>query len=478
MGDGRWRCGGRFRALRAHRVWYGDASAPHLAIMPLRVLRPPRAAALVALLVAGRAAGQNADGVLLGMDAATTGGAVVAVAGDAAVAFYNPAGLALVEGPSVQFSASAYSASSMRIDGFVATALPWESTSQSVRTTSLYSVPAVAAYGLRLRPGLGVAAGFWAPSHEEIAFSSDLRSGGAWSPGGSVTSATYEQHLSVSQKLDRTYFGVAAGLAVSPRVRVGLSGFVTYDASEDFVSLFAVALTDSPAPQERGGALSFTSSGAPAQFALRFGAGAQWDVAPWLTLAVAAKTPSFAIARRGGITSSATDTVLFPGVPPDVHFVRTGAEPLRLDEPWRVAAGGAAAVGAWSVRAEADWQARISGQRAVANARLGALHGLGDVRWGAGLFTDRGRDVAGSSGLAVDYYGATAGVSYRPPPVRAARARGGTWDVWTTFALRYAYGTGTATGLGIAPLGGAAEPPSAPVRVDTFTLSLGGLVQF
>ncbi len=176
--------------------------------------------------------------------------------------------------------------------------------------------------------------------------------------------------------------------------------------------------------------------------------------------------------------TTASLAALVPGIPPTLAVTQTGGEPLRLNEPWRVTAGGAAAVGAWSLRAEGDWQAAVSGQRAVWNARAGALHGLGDVRWGAGLFTDRTRDVPGSAGLAVDYRGAAAGLSYRPPPVRTARERGGGWDLWTNVAVRYAYGTGRATGLGIAPLGGVAQPPSAPVRVDTFTLTLGGLVQF
>jgi len=100
------------------------------------------------------------------MEAITTAGAVVAVTGDAATAYYNPAGLAGLEGPTVQVSGSAYSASVMRLGRFVETTLPWTKTDQSVRTTSLYSVPSVAAYGFRVRPGFGVAAGIWVPSHE------------------------------------------------------------------------------------------------------------------------------------------------------------------------------------------------------------------------------------------------------------------------------------------------------------------------
>ena len=282
----------------------------------------------------------------------------------------------------------------------------------------------------------------------------------------------------MSQKLDRTYFGAAAGLALAPHVRIGLSGFVTYDAGENFVSLFAVATTDSQVPEERGGTVSITSSGKPTQFALRFGGGVQWDVTPALTLALAAKTPSVVLARRGANTTTASVTALLPENPPAIVFGQDQGEPLRLLEPWRITAGGAAALGALSLRAEADWQAPTSGQRGVVNARIGALYGAGDVRGGAGLFTDRTRTLASSGGLAVDYYGAAAGFFYRPAPVRDARARGGAWDLWTSFGVRYAHGTGHAMGSGIAPLGGSQARPSATVRVDTFTVTLGGLVQF
>lgn len=446
--------------------------------MPLLPLRAARTLTVLALLAPALAAAQNADGVLLGMEAVTTAGAVVAVSGDAAAAYYNPAGLAALEGPTVQVSGSAYSASRMHLDRFVETTLPWSSKDQSVETTSFYSVPSVVAYGFRVRPGLGLAAGVWIPSHEEMAFTSDLRSEGAWTPGGSVTHASYEQHLSVSQKLERTYFGVAAGLAVTPRVRVGLSGFVTYDAAENFVSLFAVATTDSPVPEERGGTVSITASGKPTQFAVRLGGGAQWDVTPALTLGIAVKGPSLVVARQGSNTTTLSLTALLPGVPPTIVFGQDQGEPLRLLEPWRIAAGGAAALGALSLRAEADWQAPTSGQRGVVNARLGGLYDAGDFRWGAGLFTDRTRNIASSGGLVVDYYGGTAGLFYRPGPVRDARARGGAWDLWTNVGVRYAHGTGHATGFGIAPLGGSQGPPSAAVRVDTFTVTLGGLVQF
>jgi hypothetical protein len=433
--------------------------------------------ALLALLSPALAAAQNSDGILLGAEAATTAGAVVAVRGDAASAYYNPAGLADLQGPTVQVSGSAYSLTVMRLDPFVETRLPWARRTQSVRSTSFYAAPSVVANGLRLRPGLGVAAGVWVPSHEVLAFSASLQTEGPWAPGGSVTRASYEQHLSISEKLDRTCFGAAAGLALAPGLRVGASGFVTYDTAEELVSLFAVAATDSPVPEERGGTVSITSSGSPSQFALRLGGGVQWDVAPAVTLAAAVKTPSMVLARQGSVTTTSSATALYPGVTPTIFFARSRQQ-LRLAEPWRITAGAAAGQGGLTVRGELDWQAPTTGQRGVVNARVGVLLDAGDVRGGAGLFTDRARDLASGGGLAVDYTGATAGLSFRPGPVRVAHARGGSWDLWTSVGLRYAHGVGRATGLGLAPMGGQQAPASARVRVDSLTATLGGVVEY
>lgn len=439
-----------------------------------------RVALLALAAPGGRAAAQNADGILLGPEASMAAGAVLATARDAAGAYYNPAGLAALEGSSVQISGSVYEASSTRLSSFISTALPWTRVEETVTAVSAYSVPAVVAVGLRLRPGLGVAAGVWVPVHREASFVSSLRSAGPYAPGGSVTSAEYEQHLSVSQTADRTYFGAAAGLALSPRLRAGLAAFASYDSAEEFVSVFSAARTDSPVPGESGATASVALSGAPFQVAARVAGGLQWDVSPSLAVALSARSPSVALARGGTVSAVASGTALLPGAPPAVFFLYERGEALRLSEPWRLAAGGALALGPWSLRAEADWQAPRDGLSGVANARVGLLHDAGaNVRFGAGLFTDRSRASDRAASTDVDYLGATAGASYRPPPVAAARARGEAFDLWTSLAVRYAYGRGDAQGLALDPFGtGAAPPGSGPVEAHVLSLSIGGHVQY
>lgn len=440
-----------------------------------------RALALLVLALLGAPVeAQNADGVLMGAEAAVTGGAVLATTREAAGAFYNPAGLAALEGATLQVSGSAYQLSSMRLERFVVTTLPWGRTSETVRTTSWSAVPAVAAYGYRPRSGLGLAVGIWVPAREEVAFVSTLRSAGPFVPGGAVTSAEYEQRLSLSQKQERTYVGAAAGLAVGRGVRAGLSAFVVHDRSEEFVDLFAIATTDSPIPEERGGTVSISQRGTPTRIAARFGAGLQWDVSRALTLAFAAKTAALELTRDGAVSTVISRTSLFPGADPSIGLEEVGSAPALAVEPWRLAAGGAVSLGAWSLRAEADWQAAESGRRAVVNGRLGVLHDYdADLRWGAGVFTDRSRARSDSGALDVDFYGVAAGLDYRPPQVRAARGGGGSWDVRGSVAVRYAAGFGKARSLEIDLLGaGAQAPGSATVRVHALSVTIGGFVQF
>jgi hypothetical protein len=117
----------------------------------------------------------------------------------------------------------------------------------------------------------------------------------------------------------------------------------------------------------------------------------------------------------------------------------------------------------------------------VVDARLGLLHeASADLRWGAGCFADRTRESGRSGTLAVDQYGIAGGVDYRPPPVRAARSPGASWDMRLGIALRYAFGTGRILRLDVDPFS-AAPPPApatAPVSLQSLSLNLGAVLAF
>jgi hypothetical protein len=441
--------------------------------------RSRAAFAVAATLVAGRALAQNADGILLGTEAALTGGAVLATAHDAAGAYYNPAGLAALPASTLQVSGSAYQLSSVRLRSFVRTTLPWTRIDQTLSASDWTSVPSVAVYGLRASPRLGLALGVWVPASDSISLVSTVRSAGPLTAGGTVFQVDYTQQIALTQRDDRTYFGAAAGLEVRPGLRVGSAVFLVYERAEEFVDVFAGALTSSA---QNGATASASMRGAPSQIAARLGAGLQWDVAPGWSVAAALKTPTQALANVGGETSVVQSASLLPGAPAAVEFHLAPSPVNGIAEPWRAAAGSSIEVGGASVRAEVDWQGPRAGRHGVVNGRAG-MHRIAtpDLSWGMGLFTDRSREEVRSGALAVDYYGVAAGVDYRPPPVRSARQPGAAWDVRASLAVRYALGVGEVERLQANPFTSTAAsstPSTARVIAHALSVNIGALMQF
>lgn len=420
---------------------------------------------------------QNADGILLGTEAALTGGAVLSTAHDAAGAYYNPAGLAALPASTLQVSGSVYQLSSFRLRSFVRTNLPWTRIDQSLTATDWSSAPSVAVYGLRLSPRLGLALGVWIPARESISLVSTVHSAGPVAAGGTLVQVDYTQQIAFTQRIERSYFGAAAGLALRPGLRVGTAAFLVYERAEEFLDVFAAALTDSP---QSGATAGASTRGAPSQLAARLGVGFQWDAAPTWSVAAALKTPALALVTMGGVTTVVQSASLLPGAPPTVAFSQAPSPVSGIAEPWRVAVGSAIAVGETSLRAELDWQAPQAGRHGVVNARVG-LHRTAtpDFAWGLGLFTDRSREDVRSGALSVDYYGVAAGVDYRPPPVRSARQPGAAWDVRASLAVRYALGVGDVERAEANPFTAAPSAPSnASVLAHALSLNVGALMQF
>ena len=337
-------------------------------------------------------------------------------------------------------------------------------------------MPSVAAYGVRLSPRLGLALGIWIPSHEAISLVSTVRSVGPVTSGGQIVQVDYSQQIAISQTIDRTYFGAALGFALREGLRVGASAFLVYERFAEFLDLFAGALTSST---QNGATASASIRGTPSQFAGRLGLGLQWDVAPAWSVAAAVKTPALALVTVGGLTTVVESVSVLPGAPPSVEFAQSSSPVSRIAEPWRLAAASAVAIGDSSLRAELDWQAPQGSRHGVFNGRAGLLRtATPDLTWGVGFFTDLSREDVRSGSLAVDYYGVSGGVDWRPPPVRAARGPGATWDMRASLAVRYAYGFGDVERLQANIFGPASASSTAPARVHALSVNLGGIVEF
>jgi hypothetical protein len=451
---------------------------------PLQVVRMARRAWLgVAgtVVLSANAMAQNADGVLLGTEAALTGGAVLATAHDPAGAYYNPAGLAALPAATLQVSGSAYQLQTLRLSRYVNTTLPWERVEQTVQSTDYSAVPSVGAFGYRLSPRAGAALGVWLPAHNSVALVSDVHRTGPFTAGGSTVQVDYTQRIALAQRLDRTYFGAAIGLALLRNVRIGAAAFLVYQREETFFDLSAGALFGGSSPAQQGGTAGISVRGAPSQFALRLTAGVQWTLTPAVTVAMAMKTPAISLVTVGSLTTVFQTTSLLPGGAPSIGIAVAQTPPDRIAEPWRVSLGADLSMHWASVRPELDWQPPEGSRHGVLNARVGVRREVNpDVAWGFGLFTDRSRERSPSGQLVVDYYGIAAGVDLRPPPVRAARGPGATWDMRASVAVRYAVGFGQAQRLtaNLFASQGGAPPDTAGALAQAFTVSVGGTAQF
>jgi hypothetical protein len=176
------------------------------------------------------------------------------------------------------------------------------------------------------------------------------------------------------------------------------------------------------------------------------------------------------------VVQSAT---LLPGASPSIEFTQGSTPVTGTEEPWRIALGTAVGVGSTSLRAELDWQAPRAGRAGVVNGRVGLLRAeTPDLSWGAGIFTDRSREVVSSGSISVDYYGVAAGVDYRPPPVRSARPPGAKWDVRTSLSVRYAAGWGEVQRLQANPFGTTPTPSHSDVLAHALAVNLSALLQF
>ena len=377
-------------------------------------------------------------------------------------------------GPTLQVSGSAYQLSRIQLRSFVQTTLPWTSIDQTLTASDWSTVPTVAAYAYRLSPRLGAAFGVWVPVSSSLSLVSNVRSAGPLP--GSAVQVDYTQQIALTQRQESTYFGAAAGLEVRPGLRVGAATFLVYDRQEQFVEVFAGALTTS---SQTGATSSASLRGTPSQLAARLGLGLQWDVVPSCTIAAALKTPTLSLRTFGAFTTVDQSASLLPGAAPEVTFMQGSAPVTGTLEPWRIALGSAFAVGGTSVRAELDWQSPRAGRSGTVNGRVGVLRAVtSDLAWGAGFFTDRSRDVVSTGTLSIDYYGVSAGVDYRPPPVRSARPAGATWDVRTSLAVRYALGVGEVQRLQASPFGAPEPSSTASVLAHALGVNLGALLQF
>lgn len=414
--------------------------------------------ALLALLAPARAAAFNPETTFLSTEAALTGGAVLAGDDEGGAGWYNPASLAGVARTSLQLGASVYTVSAFRVRDALVTELPWETLRGDGSDVSFGSVPAVLALSWKVRDGLGLSAGVWTPFHGDRSTALNGTSTGPMPTDPAVT-ATYREDYALSSRSDDTWVGAAVGWRATPSLRLGLALQGAYTSAGSVVDLETSLDTTAADPLQQGAHVNVSIRSDVSALAGRALLGLQWDVAPGLRLAVAVRTPSWRVYAWGDTTRLISYSVLLPGYAPQIgQFVEHTAPAAGIStiDVGRVSAGLRWEPGRWSLRLDGEWSPALDrttdGAQSSWNLRAGFLRTVDqDLTFGLGAFREGARNVATQGVLAVDTYGLSGGVSYRPAKVVQALGGGKGWDLITGLAARVAWGTGTGPGMLLRP---------------------------
>ncbi|MEC7526006.1 MAG: hypothetical protein VYE22_39355 [Myxococcota bacterium] len=426
------------------------------------------AALLGSLALPGVAHAGNGDGILVGNEAAMTGGAVSAVVRDGSGTWYNPAGLASIDRGAVDVNGSALMVRAAEEGGLISSTT---GEANDGGYLELLSIPSAATIARLLEPGVAIAFGIFAPrfgSHTTRT-GLDADSGpnrARWTLSSSEFRATY-------------HAGGALGLRISDQLRFGVSLFGVYrESSSSFQSSGAFELGDGRTRvRSQGGIVQVRS------FGVELGLGVQWEPHPGVIIGLTGRSPGLELITQIRATETALDLTVSDGAPDMLDFRPEDAE--TLDPAFTVLTTGRFNLSfahrfdrGW-VAAELDVQLPrelepLPRRRFVWNVRAGGRYEVDErLGIGAGFFTDlsEGEPIEGLGQTQVDFVGWTAGFEYRTPHTLGEEEDASTLVFSTTAALRYAIGWGQVGGLRFDPNNGTARE-TFPVGTTIHELGL------
>jgi hypothetical protein len=404
----------------------------------------------------------NDDGLLVGGQAALTGGAITATISDGAAAWYNPAGVASSMRQTLDINASAYGVSLTKAhDVFT---LP-DGTTSSARVVDWQLVPTALSYTRRLSERFSGAVSVIIPSTTDV----DLRTAISAADGTRWT-------LGIDQVRKEYDYIVSTGMRVSDQLRWGVSLHGTYLSGETLVQV-GIGKPGDPSAAFESDSLHQTTG----DYGLRIGLGVQWSPIPKLELGLAVQTPTltgYRLIRHDEVAGANL------GGKDGSRFGSSHRDELvgvwEFSTPFALRLGGALHVGRALLSVDGSLTSPIEtsqyslNRKLSGNGRLGALVQVTDkLAWGVGAFSDlNGARLAGPN-----FVGVTGGVRLSRHFTVAEGVRPLTFV--TTLAGRYAYGWGHTQGLKLAGAGGSStESTEVQLHVHEVALNLGGAVSF
>lgn len=444
------------------RLWYDQA-------VSLGVRTSTRCALSASLLIctalfARRAQAGNDETYFLGSDAAITAGAVVASSAGPGSVWYNPAALAHSERSNLSLSLSVASIQVRdyrdaiqvtRADGTIAT--------QTLDGGRIALLSPAVSYVIKLR-ALTLGAGLFTTRDDVLNVSG----------ASSYTDADRRTSLAqttLDNALTRYHLGGGAGIALTPKLSLGLSLFGVYEGVDQHMNVALSFMDPSQAsPLSAAVSASFRDqswrAGAQATLGLRY---APLDQ---LSFGLVLRTPLVMI--HEGVEASVLYQIAGQGLDeagnPSAVVMSTydphprDAAPFGMGAPTRITFGASYRMRRGVISLEGDYSPALRSlevgadeadvwlvdRRAVFNLRAGTLLRVNRMlELGGGLFTDRAteRQVQTLGDTKVDYYGGTLGarISKFLAPAQQGTSTGLVFH--TTLAVRYAAGTGSAGAL-------------------------------
>ncbi|MEZ4340009.1 MAG: hypothetical protein R3B82_25590 [Sandaracinaceae bacterium] len=419
------------------------------------------------LLAPSVARAGNGDGILLGNQAAITGGAVASVIGDGTATWYNPAGLASMERDAVDVSGNAFQVRAAEEGGLISSTT---GESNDGGYLELLSIPSASTIARRLEPGLVIAFGVFAPRFSQHTVRTGLDAGlgpdrARWTLASTAYSATYQA-------------GGAIGIRLDEHVRFGVSLFGVYrERSDTFQTAGAFAQDGATRLVARGGITQVRSLGA------ELGLGVQWEPYAGFVLGVTFRSPGLELLTQIRSTTTSIDVTVDDASPDAFSFVPEDSEDLAPGIAVLTAGRFVLALGhrfdrGW-IAAELDLQPPLAldgvlSRRFVWNVRVGGRYEVDEqIGVGAGLFTDHSEldPIEELGQTRVDFYGLSAGFEYRSPHRLGPGERSDDLVFSTTVGVRYALGVGEVGGLLFDPQRGV-ERATVPISTTIHELSL------
>ncbi|MCS6856824.1 MAG: outer membrane protein transport protein [Sandaracinaceae bacterium] len=414
--------------------------------------------------------------MLVGSEAALSGGAVSAVIDDGSSLWFNPAGLANVLRNQVDTSISA---TQLRLSQSPAL-LETSSGKQSDGSyQELAGIPTAVTGARPLSPGLVFGFGVFVPRH--LAYTDRVRL------EEKNDQDLFQLQLVQQANAQEYYAGVGMGLALSPHLRVGLSLFGIYTQFSLVSQFFGGRFNDQDAAIAGFSSLSFFQS-----VGLALGAGMQWNPNDEIGVGLSFRSPSLQVGvlRRlntieVGARSSSSTIVFEPLDEYEVNSQLAIIQPahLRVGLSYRFPKGWISAdasfthpLSAPQLGIERDW---------LWNLRIGGRYAIEpELALGGGVFTDRSPlpAIRGYGETRVDFVGASAGIEIRTFHRLAEGEPTKSLVFCQVLAVSYAIGLGKVGGLRITNDLNHTEwevyVREAPTRIHEFAFYTGSALEF